>query len=302
MSPRIATVTTLHTAVNALWNILGREPSQYFSDFLPAVQIGEFLSRSLRSKKAGRVSVAAFTIAPTIGELCTNTTFFALETMKHLGLEGLLTDDARKAIVRFLLRVAWTKEGGFSSTEGEIPSLNATLFGLRALRALSPLEFDSFVKKNLSKIVRFVAACEADGGFAFTSRLDRFLPNPLATRYALQIRRKLREHGCSVPPDAAERIASFVQRDLFDEETGSYRGYPSSRVGSSGRLEGEALYAWQDPQTRDLEQGFRLLAKAFQQSWRQDAALSRRRSAPLRRPAKPPGRPLPRDVRAQSSL
>jgi hypothetical protein len=309
MSPRIATVTTLHTAVNALWNVLGTEPSQYLADFLPAAEIGGFLSRSLRSKRVGRLSVAAFTIAPTIGELCTNTTFFALETIKHLGLDGLLTADARKAMVRFLLRVAWNKEGGFSSTAGEIPSLNATLFGLRALRALSPTEFNLFVTRNLSRILRFVAACEADGGFAFTSRLDRFLPNPLATRYALQIRKKLREQGFSVPADPAERIAAFVQHDLFDEESGSYCGYPSSRIESSGRLEGEALYSWQDPQTRDIEQGFRLLARAFQQSWGldkglrgglRDAAMSRRRSGPPPRRAKPHGRPLPQIARAQS--
>lgn len=280
MSPRIATVTTLHMAVNSLWNLYGEEPVELLDGILHLDDVKVFLRRCLHRSVQDETPVAAFSINPAVGELCTNTTFFALETLKHLGLDTLIPKATKREIVSFLVHVAWRPEGGFGSTRGEAPSLNATFFGLRALASLSKADFAELVDGNLPALCGFVESCGRDGAFAFTNQLSNYLPNPLATRYALQIRQKLQEQGFAVPAvgPSADATLRFLQNELRDASSGAYQGYPRDLIDDAESFTNRELYDWRDETTAKMEAGFTLLAGALKKAW----------NAPLRHPAPTP--------------
>ncbi|HEX7185203.1 MAG TPA: hypothetical protein VF756_25485 [Thermoanaerobaculia bacterium] len=322
MKPRRATVTTLHTATSTLWNLWEGDFKQVLGEIVPIPKVERFIRNCLHEKEIDGHKVAAFSINPQVKELCTNTTFFALETFWHLEREklfereDLLTLEQREKILTFLTRIAWVPEaGGFRSTEREIPSLNATFFGLRALRRLSKPAFEDFVKANLPAIHGFVTSCSIDGGYAFTNLHDRYLPTPLGTRYALQIRELLHQRGFDVPspgqsPDDV-RLVDFIQHELRDPKTGAYQGYPADRIRGAKRFDANDLYDW-DPaeyeeRTAKAQQLFALLADGLQKVWSLKAdeiaygepeeVRLRDGSVILRRPQvskTPPSRPLHR--------
>jgi hypothetical protein len=287
MKPYIATVTTLHTATSTLWNLWEDDCRAVLAEIIPVPEIEQFILGCLQETRVGQHEIAAFSVNPQVSELCTNTTFFALETLWHLEHEkvssgqDLLSPEQRDKIIRFLVRVAWVEgDGGFRSTIGELPSLNATFFGLRALRRLSKTVFADFVEARLDSILRFVESCADRGGYAFTNCHDRYLPTPLATRYALQIREllaKKNSEDSEAPLLAASgdsRIAEFLQNEFLDPETGAYHGYPPNRIRGAEKFDTQALYFW-DPEraehcATDAKKLFRLLADGLEKAWSVD--------------------------------
>jgi hypothetical protein len=289
MDPYIPTVTTLHTTTSTLWNLWENDCKDLLDEILPLSAIEQFIRKCLREKTIEGQEIAAFAINPQVGELCTNTTFFALETLWHLAgeklaeREDLLNEKQRERILRFLTHVAWVEgSGGFRSTIGEIPSLNATFFALRALRRLSLPAFTEFVGTHLEAILGFVESCSDDGGHAFTNRHDRYLPTPLATRYALQIRELLHKKGFEVPPPAQapgdDRSIHFLQSEMRIEKTGAYQGYPPSRIRGAEQFDAQDLYFW-DPvaaekRAAQTKQLFALLADGLQKAWALDRGIT----------------------------
>lgn len=271
--PHIPTVTTLHTATSTLGNIYEGEFTKVLDRTVGLDRIEKFIGSCLRQRKESGVAVAAFSIHPDVDELCANTTFFALETLRHIRRESLLTPEVRKKVVSFLTRAVWNKGGGGSSTLGEVPSLNATFFGLRALgRLMEKAKFKAFLGKNLDAIRGFIASCGQQGGFAFTNRPDRYLPNPLATRYAVQIRNFLRKHDFETLPDrdSVRQMIDFIHNELWDQQSRTFRGYPPDRIKGEAGFSSDALYRWRSQSEKpdgEVDAFFGLLADGLQKAW-----------------------------------
>ena len=278
VTPRRSSVTTVHTAISTLWNLYGKNAYKHLDRILPLSHIAKFLRRCLRQTKVGKVPVAAFTIHPDVNELCANTTYFATETIRHLGLDHLLTGEVKSRIANFLTRISWRyREGGFSSTIGEVPSLNATFFALKALLSLSRPTFLALVRQNHAKIYSFVDSCGREGGYAFTNHFDRYLPNALATRYAVQILELLQNQKSTVPPQsdvATRRILGFLRSELWDKRSGAFQGYPGFRIRGANNFSSHALYQWdagkQHRHASEADKLFALLADGLQKVWELD--------------------------------
>jgi hypothetical protein len=121
------------------------------------------------------------------------------------------------------------RDGGFTSTEGERPSLNATFFGLRSLKRLQPgWVYRRFVRREAERIRGFVESCvSASGGAAFAADLSRYAENCLATRYAVLILDAL---GPGRVAPTAGPIEKFLTVQQYNDQTGGFRGYLDERV------------------------------------------------------------------------
>jgi len=220
-----ATVTTTYTALSVLWNLHGDGASARFFELVERPAISVFLRSCLRTEeRAPGVRIAAFTIHPDADELCVNTTFFALNLIHRLGLkEDVLGEGAKRRILRFLSLAS--PGGPFRSTLIEPPSLNATRFGLRALKLLDGSEYEGHRSGYGHAIRDFVVSCQApDGGFAFGNDAFRFAPNALATRYGIQILNDLR---CRVSDELRTSLLRFLEGLKVDH---SFNAYDSAMI------------------------------------------------------------------------
>jgi hypothetical protein len=228
--PLIPTLTALYTASSILW-YLGEDQSEKLglTRFLEQHRLERFLFGCLKRHVVDGQWVSGFTIHPDHSELCVNTTFFGLRLMDRLGVSREARCD--KEIERFL--TLSHKDGGFSSTRWEPRSLNATYWGLRALKIVAPpTRWTDFLSRHRRSIGSFVASCRNphNAGAPFAPDLARYGENCLATRYWLQIMRLL---GVDLDDGERKRIFEFF-RQRFDPATGGFRAYPGERVALDG--------------------------------------------------------------------
>ena len=215
--PLIPTLTALYTASSILW-YLGEDPDHEsgLTRFIEPHRLERFLFGCLKRHLVDGRWISGFAIHPDHSELCVNTTFFGLRLMDRLGvsrepgcdleIEGFLTQSY--------------KDGGFSSTRWEPRSLNATYWGLRALKIVLPTRWTDFLSKHGPSIGRFVASCQnrCNAGAPFAPDLARYGENCLATRYWLQIMRLL---SVDLDNEERKRIFEFFWK-RFDPEMGGF--------------------------------------------------------------------------------
>lgn len=224
--PLVPTLTALYTASSILWYLGGEgEQGWDLTGFIDPHRLERFLFGCLKRQRVDDRWISGFAIHPDHSELCVNTTFFGLQLMVRLGVSREPGCDAE--IESFLTQSY--KDGGFSSTRWEPRSLNATYWGLRALRIVAPpTRWTGFLRRQEDAIGRFVASCRnrRNAGAPFAPDLTRYGENCLATRYWLKIMQLL---GVGLPGEEAERIYQFFWHQ-FDHKTGGFRAYPADRV------------------------------------------------------------------------
>lgn len=227
------TLTVLYTAANVVWNLFPDDAVDRFFGLVDEHGCRRFLEGCLRQDTRDSVDLAGFTVHPASEELCTNTTFFGLKLLDRLGLRELTLDSGiHRGITAFLVSFAY-KDGGFTSTLQEGPSLNATFLSLRALEMLLPEEeFLAFVRAEARRIQDFVDRCSnpVNGGARFAPDDRRFVENCLATRYRLQIVDLLaRTNGESVPEELIADTHRFLMA-CYDPRSGGFLAYAPGRL------------------------------------------------------------------------
>lgn len=228
--PLIPTLTALYTASSILWCLGDDEDlGGGLTNFIEPRRLERFLFGCLKRQRLDDGWVSGFAIHPDHSELCVNTTFFGLKLMERLGVS--LEPGCDLEIEAFLTLSC--KDGGFSSTRPEPRSLNATYWGLRALRMVAPSDrWTEFVTRRRGMIKKFVRSCwnRPSGGARFATDLSRYAENCLATRYWLQIH-KLAD--LELADQERDTVFEFF-RAQFDDRTGGFRAYPQNRVDLSG--------------------------------------------------------------------
>lgn len=231
----IPTVTSLQTGFSLLWNLFGAdEAPQKLFEIVDREAATYFLRGCLKRSPVSDFDIAGFTIHPAVEELCVNTTYFALRLIDRLDLgDEILDDESRHDILVFLRNLAF-QERGFRSTLREAPSLNATHFGLLALKILqrdTGFDFETFRRHAAPKIERFIADCTwTTGGAAFSENKQRYADNCVASRYAARILKILEKDSDGEGRDSIFDALLRFCADRFDEESGGFRAYPEGRI------------------------------------------------------------------------
>jgi hypothetical protein len=226
----IPTLTGIYTGSAIFWYLGDEQEDEHrLTHFIEPHRLERFLFGCLKRHLVDGRWVSGFTIHPDHSELCVNTTFFGLRLMDRLGISR--EPGCNLEIEAFLTQSY--KDGGFSSTRWEPRSLNATYWGLRALKLVAAqTRWTEFLSTHQSAIARFVASCRnpRNAGAPFAPDLARYAENCLATRYWLQIMRLL---GVELGDEERRRIFEFLW-ERFDPETAGFRAYPDERLDLDG--------------------------------------------------------------------
>jgi hypothetical protein len=267
--PLLPSLTTLSTACSVLWNVWPEAPRGKLERFFPPRALERFIGACVQRTEEFGTAISGFSIHPDVPQPCVNTTFFGLRLAERLGVD--LDPDDRAGMEAFL--VLSYKDGGFSSTRNEPRSLNATHFGLRALRMLGSKHYRK-IQEQRHQVCRFVDSCRrpATGGYAFSDDFKRYKENTLASRYAMYI---LSEVGVEPPPETRRFFT-----DRFDAETGGFHAYPESAVATEG-LDVTKIERYLQNKDRQLFESFdrQVTANASGREWRRIEELYDRLAA-----------------------
>ena len=226
--PLLPSLTALYTASLIHYSLAGESATNGdLGGFIEPSRLERFFFGCLKRQRVDDGWASGFVIHPDHSELCVNTTFFGLSLMERQGIH--LEPGCKQEIAAFLAQSC--KDGGFSSTRSESRSLNATYWGLRALKIVAPDGWGGFLQKRREAIKAFVRSCwnPKSGGARFAMDASRYAENCLATRYWLQIQR---EFDLGLTDSEKDKAFGFFQAQ-FDTATGGFRGYPEARVDAS---------------------------------------------------------------------
>jgi prenyltransferase beta subunit len=234
-SPRFPnpSLTTLYMAIAILWDLGMPNDYIYTERIVPSRDaLIRFFKASLKEYRTEVFDIAGFSLNPEYDEPCLCPTYFALKALCDMRIADLdeVVDRKMKKKIRRFVYATW-RNGGFSATIGESPTLNATLFALKILNDLLPTRQSTrFLRKKAQDISRFTYRCLSEsGGFAFSESMNE---NVLGTRFAIQIlkwleSRKYLDHP--LPYEIMRNAEVFISK-LYDTDIGGFRGFPGDKL------------------------------------------------------------------------